>query len=167
VTYAKQDAAKFDDVAGPGNGFVDVFSPTGALIRRLGGPGVQAELDSPWGITTAPPDFGSFSNDILVGNFGDSHVSVFDPASGAFLGQLSDANGQPLTLDGGFRGADAKGLWGLVAFNNGNPAGPTNTLYFESGFNDEADGLFGSLTFGTVATANANSIASVVAPGRR
>jgi uncharacterized protein (TIGR03118 family) len=167
VTYAKQDAAKFDDVAGPGNGFVDVFSPSGALIQRLGGPGVQAELNSPWGITPAPPDFGSFSNDILVGNFGDSHVSAFDPASGAFLGQLSDANGQPLVLDGGFQGADTKGLWGLIAFNNGNPAGPTNTLYFDSGINDEADGLFGSLTFSTVATANTTSIASVVDPGRR
>jgi uncharacterized protein (TIGR03118 family) len=167
VTYAKQDAARFDDVAGPGNGFVDVFSPAGALIRRLGSPGVQPELNSPWGITPAPPDFGTFSNDILVGNFGDSHVSVFDPASGVFLGQLSDASGQPLALDGGFQGADTKGLWGLIAFNNGNPAGPTNTLYFDSGINDEADGIFGSLTFSTVATANTTSIASVVDPGRR
>ena len=137
------------------------------MIHRLGGTGVQPELVSLWGITPAPPDFGSFSNDILVGNFGDSRVSVFDPASGAFLGQLSDANGQPLALDGGFQGADAKGLWGLIAFNNGNPAGPTNTLFFDSGINDEADGLFGSLTFRTVATANADSIASVVPPGRR
>jgi uncharacterized protein (TIGR03118 family) len=165
VTYAKQDDAKHDDVAGPGNGFVDVFTPSGALIQRLGGPGVQPELNSPWGIIQAPPDFGTFSNDILVGNFGDSHLNVFDPATGAFLGQLSDANGQPLVLDGGFQGADTKGLWGLVAFNNGNPAGPTNTLYFDSGINDEGDGLFGSLTFSTVATANANSIASVVPHG--
>jgi uncharacterized protein (TIGR03118 family) len=167
VTYAKQDAAKHDDVAGPGNGFVDVFSPSGALIQRLGGPGVQPELNSPFGVTQAPPDFGTFSNDILVANFGDSHVSVFDPATGAFLGQLSDANGNPLALDGGFQGADNKGLWGMLAFNNDNPAGPINTLFFDSGINDEADGLFGSLTFSTVATADATSIASVDPPGRR
>jgi uncharacterized protein (TIGR03118 family) len=167
VTYAMQDAARHDDVAGPGNGFVDVFSPSGALIQRLGGPGVQPEMNSPWGITQAPPDFGTFSNDILVGNFGDSHVSVFDPATGAFLGQLNDANGQPLALDGGFQGADNHGLWGMLAFNNGNPAGPTSTLFFDSGINDEKDGLFGSLTFSTVATANANSTASVVPHGAR
>ena len=35
VTYAKQDAAKHDDVAGPGNGFVDKFDLNGNLITRL------------------------------------------------------------------------------------------------------------------------------------
>jgi uncharacterized protein (TIGR03118 family) len=80
VTYAKQDGAKHDDVAGPGNGFVDVYSTSGFLLRRLGGDGVQAELNSPWGVVQAPPDFGPFSNDILVGNFGDSQISAFDPA---------------------------------------------------------------------------------------
>ena len=34
VTYAKQDAAKKDDVPLPGQGYVDEFSPTGALIAR-------------------------------------------------------------------------------------------------------------------------------------
>ena len=37
VTYAKQDPDKHDDVAGPGNGYVDVYSPSGALLQRLGG----------------------------------------------------------------------------------------------------------------------------------
>ena len=32
VTYAKQNAAKHDDVAGPGNGFVDVFDTDGHLL---------------------------------------------------------------------------------------------------------------------------------------
>ena len=27
VTYAKQDAERHDDVAGPGNGYVDVYTP--------------------------------------------------------------------------------------------------------------------------------------------
>jgi len=160
VSYAKQDAAKHDDVAGAGNGYVDVYSPTGALLMRLGGPGFQPELNSPWGMVQAPSNFGAFSNDILVGNFGDSHISAFNPTTGAFLGQLSDAQGHPLTLDGGIKGADTKGLWGL-SFGNGNGSGNTNTLYFNSGFNDESDGLFGSLTASSVATATAVDVASV------
>ena len=35
VTYAKQNAQKHDDVAGAGNGFVDVFDTDGNLLKRL------------------------------------------------------------------------------------------------------------------------------------
>lgn len=35
VTYALQDAAKHDDVAGPGHGFLDVHDTNGNLIQRL------------------------------------------------------------------------------------------------------------------------------------
>jgi uncharacterized protein (TIGR03118 family) len=157
VTYAKQDGAKHDDVAGPGNGFVDVYSTSGFLLRRLGGDGVQAELNSPWGVVQAPPDFGPFSNDILVGNFGDSHISAFDPATGAFLGQLNDAQGRPLALNAG--AADPRSLWSLFDF--GELASTSNTVFFTAGFNDEADGLFGSLTAGNVAMATAAASVSV------
>jgi uncharacterized protein (TIGR03118 family) len=154
VTYAKQDSDQHDDVTGPGNGFVDVYSPAGVLLTRLGGGGLQTELNSPWGVIQAPSGFGAFSSDILVGNFGDSHVSAFNPTTGAFLGQLTDAQGQPLVLDGGFQGADTKGLWGIIDFPTS--TGPTgNTLYFASGVNDEGDGVFGGVTFYQVATATA------------
>ena len=107
-------------------------------------------------MTQAPSNFGQFSNDILVGNFGDSHINAFDPKTGKFLGQLTDANGKPLELNGGVAGSDAKGLWSVFAF----PAAagnPTNSIFFTSGFNDESDGLFGSLTAVQVATATASS----------
>jgi uncharacterized protein (TIGR03118 family) len=160
VTYAKQDSEQHDDVAGPGNGFVDVYSPAGVLLNRLGGGGQQTELNSPWGVIQAPSGFGTFSTDILVGNFGDSHVSAFNPTTGAFFGQLTDAQGQPLALDGGFQGADTKGLWGFVDFPTA--TGPTgNTLYFASGFNDEADGVFGGVTFYQVATATTTGRATM------
>src|SRR5450432_1760011 len=68
VSYAKQDAQRHDDVSGPGHGFIDVYSQQGTLLRRLVSRGV---LDSPWGMVIAPPGFGTFSNDLLVGNFGD------------------------------------------------------------------------------------------------
>ena len=35
VTYAKQNTAKHDDVAGAGHGFVDVFDTDGHLLRRF------------------------------------------------------------------------------------------------------------------------------------
>jgi uncharacterized protein (TIGR03118 family) len=162
VTYAQQDAAKHDDVAGVGHGLVDVYTPGGFFIQRVGGIGTQPELNSPWGLAMAPADFGKFSGDLLVGNFGDSHVSAFDPNTGAFLGQLSDAQGRPLTLDGGFGGTHTGGLWG-ISFGNGSGSGPSNTLYFATGINDEADGVFGSVTADSVSTADAQSIASVTA----
>lgn len=159
VTYAKQDSAKHDDVAGAGNGYVDVYSPTGVLLQRLGGGGSQPELNSPWGVVTAPASFGPFSNAILVGNFGDSHINVFNPTTGAFLGQLDGQNGEPLVMNGGFQGTDSKGLWALLDFPTG--TGPAGTLYFTAGLNDESDGLFGTLTYTQVAMATASSTVSV------
>ncbi len=35
VTYAKQDAMKHDDVAGPGNGYVALFNQSGNLLGNL------------------------------------------------------------------------------------------------------------------------------------
>ena len=137
VTFALQNAAHHDDVAGPGNGFVDIFDTNGNLIRRFAS---QGTLNSPWGLALAPSNFGQFSNDVLVGNFGDGRINAFAPGSGTrpgtFLDQLRDGNGNAITING---------LWGL-AFGNGGLAGDTNTLFFASGFNDEADGIFGSIT---------------------
>jgi uncharacterized protein (TIGR03118 family) len=133
VSYAKQNAAKHDDVAGPGNGFVDLFDLKGNLLRRFASAGT---LNSPWGLALAPSTFGPFAGALLVGNFGDGRINAFDPKGGAFLGQLTNASGQPITIDG---------LWGLSFGNNGN-AGSANTLFFTAGINGEANGLLGSLT---------------------
>jgi uncharacterized protein (TIGR03118 family) len=132
VSFALQDKAHHDDVAGAGNGFVDVFDTSGTLIRRFAAGGT---LNSPRGLALAPAGFGAFGNDLLAGDFGDGRISAFDPATGAFLGQLQDPAGQPI---------DINGLWGL-AFGNGGLAGDTTTLFFAAGPNDEADGLFGTL----------------------
>jgi uncharacterized protein (TIGR03118 family) len=131
VTYAEQDATLHDDVAGRGHGFVDVFSTDGALIRRLVTRGM---LDSPWGLALAPAGFGKFSGALLVGNFGDGHINAYDPNTGRHLGQLRQANGRPIVIDG---------LWGL-RFGNGNAA-RTSELLFSAGPNGEADGLLGKI----------------------
>jgi uncharacterized protein (TIGR03118 family) len=120
-----------DDQAGPGNGFVDVFSTTGQLVRRFAS---QGTLNSPWGMAYAA-NFGNFSNALLVGNFGDGTINAFDFTTGDFLGQLINMQGRPIMIDG---------LWALT-FGNGAQGGHSNVLYFTAGLNDEADGLFGDL----------------------
>jgi uncharacterized protein (TIGR03118 family) len=138
VTYAKQNAEKHDDVAGRGNGFVDVFDASGNLLQRVASRGT---LNSPWGIALAPSNFGRNSNELLIGNFGDGRINAFKFPQGrshkfASAGQLMNVRGKPVTISG---------LWAL-AFGNGANAGPTNTLFFTAGVNHEADGLFGTLT---------------------
>jgi uncharacterized protein (TIGR03118 family) len=132
VTYAKQDAARHDDVHGKGLGFVDVFDAQGHLLERLASRG---PLNAPWGLALAPEGFGRFGGDLLVGNFGDGRIHAYDPASGKLEGTLRMANGKPVDIDG---------LWGLE-FGNGAPGQPARTLFFAAGPNDEADGLFGSI----------------------
>ena len=131
VTYAKQDAGLKDDAAGPGHGFVDVFTNDGALIRRLV---TRGALNSPWGLALVPDNFGRFSEALLVGNFGDGHINAYNPDTGANLGQLRGPNGQPIAIGG---------LWSL-RFGNGNAA-KTNELIFSSGPDGETHGLLGKL----------------------
>lgn len=136
VAFAKQDGSG-DDLAGPGNGYVDTFDPATNTFTRLisNGP-----LNSPWGMALAPADFGQFGNALLVGNFGDGLINAFDPVTGNFLGALTDNAGNAIMIDG---------LWGL-AFGNGGGGGAANKLYFAAGIagpdNLEDHGLFGSLT---------------------
>ncbi len=131
VTYAKIDPVTGDDVAGPGRGFVDVYTNYGALISRLVSHGA---LNSPWGLAIAPADFGRFSNDLLVGNFGNGRINVYDPTTGHFLGALSTSAGNPIVIDG---------LWALIV---GDPAaGGTDSVWFSAGPDDEQHGLVGLL----------------------
>jgi uncharacterized protein (TIGR03118 family) len=132
VTYAVQNPTKHDDLKGPHRGFVDVFNSDGKLLKRLIRRGA---LNSPWGLAVAPKGFGEFGGDLLVGNFGDGTINAYNIHSGEFEGTLRDASGAPIVIDG---------LWG-IAFGNDHLAGPSGTLFFAAGINEEADGLFGSL----------------------
>ena len=138
VTYAVQDATKHDDVPGPGNGIVDVFTADGVFVQRLVSNG--GALNSPWGMAWAPAGFGKFGNDLLVGNFGDGTINVFDPTTGTWLAQLDDPSGNAVTN---------QGLWAII-FGNGGSGGSPNILYFTAGIpgpggNIEDNGLFGSI----------------------
>jgi uncharacterized protein (TIGR03118 family) len=131
VTYALQNEFKHDDVAGAGNGLVDIFDANGHLLQRFASGGA---LNSPWGVVRASFTFGQFSGDILVGNFGDGKIHAFD-SRGKFLGALKDDDGKPIAIDG---------LWTLTL--GGGRNSNSDTLYFTAGPNSESDGLFGTIT---------------------
>jgi uncharacterized protein (TIGR03118 family) len=132
VTYAKV-GADGDDEKGPGNGFVDAFDLQGNFLGRVGSNGT---LDSPWGLALAPASFAEFAGDLLVGNFGDGHINIFDTSTNTFIGQLLGSGGDPLEIDG---------LWGLIPGNDGG-AGSTQAIYFAAGPGDEEHGLFGVIS---------------------
>lgn len=133
VTFAKQDAAKHDDVAGPKNGFVDIFDTHGNLQKRFASEG---SLNSPWGLVQAPANFGEFSGDVLVGNFGDGRINVFDAKTGFYQGYMKDDFGVPLTINS---------LWGLAFGTGASLSGHANRLLFTAGIGAESHGLFGDI----------------------
>jgi uncharacterized protein (TIGR03118 family) len=144
VTYAVQDPAKHDDVAGRGHGVVNSFDLSGHGLQRLVSPGRTSLLNSPWGVALAPQNFGLLAGALLIGNFGDGHINGYNPTTGKFVGTMHHAQstkalqGAPIAIDG---------LWALrVGGANNGKNGYANALYFTAGPNGEQGGLFGALT---------------------
>lgn len=133
ITYALQDATKHDPVIGPGHGIVNIFDLEGNFVKRFA---THGALNAPWGVAKAG-NFGRFSNDILIANFGDGTISAYAPATGRFLGRLKDKSGAVI-VNSGLRGL----IFGKAGM--GNPS----TLYFVAGPNHGKDGLFGSISVG-------------------
>ena len=145
VAYAPhKTTAPYDEIQGPGNGVVSVFDATGNFVARAVTGG---NLNAPWGVAFAPKSFGIFSGDLLIGNLGDGMINVYDPKTFAFLGQLMDSTGKPLTYPS---------LWDLLtggtAIGNSTSVsgGDTSTVYFTAGLVDEKHGLLGAIANTTV-----------------
>jgi uncharacterized protein (TIGR03118 family) len=146
VTYALHNEGSATEIAGPGLGYVDLYSAEGKLLERFEHGDF---LNTPWGVALAPLDFGRFSHDLLVGQFGgggttqfSGTIAAYDLASGKFDGLLEDATGKTLTING---------LWSLspgnVSPGNADAAGqPASEMYFTAGPNGGTQGLFGYLT---------------------
>ena len=134
VSFAMQKQPdRKDEADGPGLGYVDVFDGSGVLLKRLEH---GKWMNAPWGMVHAPANFDKWSNRLLIGQFGSGQIATFDANSGEFEGLLRGPKGKPINING---------LWGLD-FGNDAAAGPSNTLFFAAGLNDEANGLFGTLT---------------------
>ena len=138
----------FADLLGPlagghvGGGAVDVFNTDGVLKYQIDAndpdPNAAGRLQNPWGVTVAPANFGAYSNDLLIGNVaGGGNINAFDPTTGAYLGQMDQPDGTPISIPG---------LWDLE-FGDGKPhGGKTNELFFDAGPNApgvSVNGLFG------------------------
>jgi uncharacterized protein (TIGR03118 family) len=127
VSYAKTQPGSTDEAHGPGTGFVDAYTDFGQHVRRIASHG---SLNAPWGMAIAPASFGRFAGDLLVGNFGDGHISAFHGDD--FDGLLRGTDNKPVFIEG---------LWGLLP-GTANTGGVAN-LWFSAGPNDENDGLVG------------------------
>jgi len=132
VAYAQPDPTTHEKI-GAGLGLVDVFDKQGNLLSHLIPAG--GALNAPWGIALAPANFGKFSNMLLVGNFGDGKINVYDPTTGAFVDTVKNNDGTPIVVPG---------LWALQ-FGNGINSQPTNTLFYTAGPGGEAHGLYGRI----------------------
>lgn len=146
VTYAQRTAtAPYGTVTAPGAGVVDVYDFSGNLTGRAVTGG---NLNAPWGVAYAPANFGIYSNDLLIGNFGDGIINVHDPKTFSYIGQLMDSTGKPLAY---------ASLWELltggtkVTGSTGVSGGDTSTVYFTAGLAGEKHGLLGGISNGTVA----------------
>jgi uncharacterized protein (TIGR03118 family) len=146
VTFVLHQEGQPFETDGPGLGFVDIFSSSGRLLRRLEH---TDWLNAPWGVALAPLDFGAYSHDLLIGQFAggggtqaSGTISAYDFATGKFLGLVEDATGKPLAING---------LWAISPANSASASSydsagaPASELYFTAGPDHGTGGLFGYL----------------------
>jgi uncharacterized protein (TIGR03118 family) len=154
----------FGSLTGPFGGVVDVFDTDGNLLTpnhfAANAPGA-GPLENPWAVVQAPANFGTFSNDLLIGNVeGAGNINAYDPVTGAYLGPLLRPDGTPVAI---------AGLWDLT-FGGGSPVnGRRNELFFDAGPNapnPAGNGLFGVLHAAGDQAGNADaSAAALASPG--
>jgi uncharacterized protein (TIGR03118 family) len=155
IAYAMQNTAKHNAMSGAGLGQVDIFDTNGNFVSTFVAAGATNNLNAPWGVVATPASFGTFANDILVGNFGDGTMSAFDP-TGKFLGQITNSAGTVVVNPR---------LWDMV-FGAGGTGDP-GTLYFTAG---SATSVFASLVPASAVNApgfslNLSAQSTTVAPG--
>jgi uncharacterized protein (TIGR03118 family) len=135
VTYALQNSpAKHDPLKIAGTGFVDLYDANGGFVRRVTS---DTHLNAPWGAVVPPANFGQFSGNLLIGNFGDGAINAFDLTSGNFIDQMKQANGTVITN---------LSLWDIVFDSTGMTGKNAQTMYFTAGGMNEAQGIFGAIT---------------------
>ena len=146
VTYALRNSTGGPTIA-PGDGLVNIFDTSGNFVAHAVTSGSNA--NAPWGVAVAPTTFGVFGGDILVGNFGDGIINVFNPTTFAYLGQLTDGTGKTIVNPS---------LWevffGLTQPSSTN-GGNLNTLYLTAGLTGEKHGLLASVNTNPTAAGTA------------
>jgi uncharacterized protein (TIGR03118 family) len=127
----------FASSTGGTGGYIDIFSESGAFVKRLTQSG---RLNQPWGFAVAPGNFGPLSNTLLItNNLNKSGViNAFNATTGEFAGTIQDSNGKAIAIDQ---------LWG-ISFGGGTSSnGGKNELFFTAGPGNNLAGTFGSIVF--------------------
>ena len=126
-----------------GGGVVDTFDQNGNFLARVASNAAGGPLSAPWGVAIAPPGFGPFGGDLLIGNRGGGTIDVFAPTGNptapfSFIDMLRDPSGNPITN---------VGLWALT-FDAGAPGtapGAPPALYIAAGTGGYGQGLFAAI----------------------
>jgi uncharacterized protein (TIGR03118 family) len=100
VTYARQNPDDNQyELSGSGFGFISIFTFEGLFVKRFVSRG---SLNAPWGLVLAPSSFGYPAGSIMVANYGDGTINIFD-SEGKCVGPLRDSSNNVYCL-GGLRG---------------------------------------------------------------
>jgi len=110
---------------GEGLGYINIFNNNGGFIRRFANSG---SLNAPWGILPAPYLVAFPPGSILIGNFGDGTINIYN-FEGVYFGKIRNLYGSVNRIPG---------LWGLAI----NPIFPS-VFYFSAGIENETKGLIG------------------------
>lgn len=129
----------FANVSGGPGGFVDQFREDGTLINP-GKPLIQGQpLNQPWGIASAPHNFGPLGNTLLISNNTNSGIiNAFNPFTGKAVGTVKDTNGKAIVINQ---------LWGIDFGDGMGSNGAPNVLFFTAGPGNNMAGTFGSIAF--------------------
>ena len=137
VSYAQIDKATGESAAGDGLGFVVAFDSCGTMLWTASG----NDLNAPWGMALGD-DASLAPGALLVGNFGNGHITAINSKDGTVGAQLMDTTGAAIAIDG---------LWG-IALGNGVANAQAGGLYFAAGPEDESHGAFGVVTASATTT---------------
>ena len=141
VGYAlRANAQPYQEILATGNGIVSVFDTNGNFVSRVVTGG---NSNAPWGVAFAPANFGIYSNDLLIGNFGDGMINVYNPTTYAYLGQLMDGTGKPFVYPS---------LWDLQTGTSTQNGQSVGTVFFTAGLANESHGLFAEIFNNATAT---------------
>jgi uncharacterized protein (TIGR03118 family) len=118
-------------------GYVDIFSESGAFLKRLTQGG---RLDQPWGFAAAPNTFGPLSNTLLISNNLNKSgtINAFNAITGQFVGTVKDTNGKAIHIDQ---------LWGIEFGGGTSSDGGKSQLFFTAGPDNNLAGTFGVIAF--------------------
>lgn len=100
VSYAKQRPNDNQyEMVGSGYGYVSIFRFDGTFVKRFTSNGL---LNVPWGIIRAPSAFGYPAGSIMISNYGDGVINIFDE-NGCCIGPIRDRSYNSIDF-GGIRG---------------------------------------------------------------